>query len=487
MIPFPGEAVLVEDAADVTSGVDGTLWEDVWSRAGSRTLSAGDEWRAFVYSGDMDYLEETGLDLTVEWVVEVLSGSVTVAASEGPDPSYGGYTDPLGTSLGTHTLTVGENRIVSTFAGDDVADLGGTVASAFQLGLVATSGSAVVQQVKLYVWPAAGTAGAFVTLPGWESAPTAPTTRVGGISHSATATAAGIDASWDAAVAAAIASASPAGPHDFNLAATSGTPAKFSIGDMVWQANQTLIEDYQTAVVGTSAGVLLQGPDWRGLSPLGPEAGGVDFTRPPTEVRDEADVYLYPQTGDGSTVWVNNGVVVEETGLDVSLGAVTLASESLDSITATGSGTTISVDVDLIEDGTSLTAPGDSETILTPVALPSTGAYLLVHASHTANTTAPDYPGTPAGVLGGPSVGISWVLHFGTGDPFSETFQPIQTYAQMPGYKVWVPTAVETVVSVVRHYPSEDGRKGSSPLRVSASGMNGRGGYTSPRRWGGYP
>jgi len=467
VIPFPGESVTIEDAADITTGTnDYSLYDDMVHRAGSRTLDAGDSWRLLCYSADMDYLEETGLDCTVRWVVEVLSGTVTLTASEGIDPGYGNYRMSLPTALGSHTVTGPATlKIDSHLTPDQVLDDTGSVDSAFILGLVATSGSAVVQQVKLEVWPAAGAPGGFVDQVGFDTSPVAPSAREGGVTSSGHGTSGDIAASWDAAVAAVVADGDPNGPHPFTNIGTGGTVAHFATTPGHFQANQAIITDIDTSAAVAATMTLLTGVDWRTRSHVGPGVTVPDYTRPPTEVRDEHADYLYPQTGTGSTQWVHASAVVVQTGLEKSLGDTTVASEAFDTVTITGSGSTVSVDVDLIDGGTTLTAPGDGAVTSTTVPLTTAGRYILVHGSHTAALTAPAYPGTPATVLGGPSVGVEFVMHFGDGDPTSGTFQPIKSYASMPPYRVWSPTAVVAVVTKVRQFHRDDGL-GVTPPRA---------------------
>lgn len=485
MIPFPGEAVGILDAADITGGgEDYSLWEDVAYRAGSRTLAAGDEWRTFVYSGFMDYLEETGLDLTVEWVVEVTSGSVTVSATEGLDPTYSAYSDPLGTSLGSHTLTVGENRITSTFTGDQVADLSGTVSSAFILGLEATSGSAVVQQVKMYVYPAGGALGAFVEHDGFDTTPTAPLIRSASTSlvRSGTAEIPGYEASWDAAADALAADTVAPGPYTFATALTSGpTTHAYSDWSFFGAQNDTPGGEVSSSLILTADITVLRGPDPASQWPVADGVTG--YIRPPTEVADEDRAYLYPQTGTATVGWVDAVVTVEQTGrADASVAAVTVAATVADSPTVTGeTGSSFNVDVSLVDGGTTLTAPGAGATTLAAVPLLTSGRYLFAHLSHTAASTPPDWPGTTGTLLIATDNGINARAHFGSGDPASGSFSPVMAYVSMPPYRVWDPTATPAPArGIVRHYPRDDGVRGTSPKRWGGH----RGSYQAGRQLG---
>ena len=153
MIPYPGESLTVRAAIDV-GGIGSGLLDAIRYRDGSATLGAASEWTAWVSAGWPDYLEDDTVSLDVAWVVEVLSGSVTVDVSEGVTTSRGG-TNPTPISLGTHTLTVGTNVIPSTFTATDVL----FATNNMMVRIEGVSGSAVVQQVKLRAWPTTGVEG----------------------------------------------------------------------------------------------------------------------------------------------------------------------------------------------------------------------------------------------------------------------------------------------------------------------------------------
>lgn len=441
MIPFPGESVLIQDAADVTGSPDGSLWEDIVWRAGSRTLASGSEWRAFVYPGDVDYLEETGLDCTVAWVLEVLSGTVTVAAVEGLDPTFVDYGATLGTSLGSHTITgPGSLVIPSTFTADDVLDAAGVL----QLGITATSGSVDVQQIKLRVWPAAGVAGAWVTRPGWESTPQIAGVRRADVTRYAAHVTGDYESSWDATVAdVASQSGVAAGPHDFvGLAPTGSGPSAHVVGEEAsWAVTQSYLggTDYHTNATLAADIWLVEGSDWTGFGHIDPAlVDGVDYTRPPTEVRDEDESYIAPQLGSGSVAWDNAGAVIVQSPRFVPQGDVTVATDSTETLTIVGSGSTVTVTVNLIDAGTALPEPSVAGE-QTPVTMPSDARWLLLHVSHTAALNPPEWPGTP-----GVNIGVDWETHLGVGDPTTEAFAPITTWASMPPFQVWNPEAVPT-------------------------------------------
>jgi len=122
-------------------------------------------------------------------------------------------------------------------------------------------------------------------------------------------------------------------------------------------------------------------------------------------------------------------------------------------------------DVDLIDAGTPLPLPAADAVTQTTISLPTDGRYIVAHGSHTAATTAPTWPGTGSGILGGPLVGVRWEMHFGDGDPTSGDWLPIKTYAHMPPYRVWSPEAVVAVVSKVRQFHRDDGL-GVTPPRA---------------------
>ena len=155
MIPFPGESVILGNAVDLTSGSDGTLYTDIVAREGSRSLGPGGEWRAWVYPGEVDYLEEPGADVVVSFVVEILSGAGTLSAAWGFDPTYSDEAAATPNSLGTHVVAGTQTLVLTTtLSADDVLNH----PDAFHLRLDGVSGTVEVQQVKLRVWPTAGIA-----------------------------------------------------------------------------------------------------------------------------------------------------------------------------------------------------------------------------------------------------------------------------------------------------------------------------------------
>lgn len=452
MIPFPGESLGIQQAYDVTSGVDNTLWLDIVARDGSRTLNTGDEWRAFTYPGDLDYLETADSDVTVSWVLEVLSGTVTVAAAEGIDPTYGDTGLTLPTALGSHTVTGPDTLVIpSTFTADQL--LNGD--DAFQLAIAATTGSAVIQQVKMRVWPTTGPLGGWGDVrDGFTTDPQPAAIRRAFIARSSTVTDDSPESSWDAAMADVLAqSALTLGPHDFQLIFPTGSGDNAHvIGDGFWNVFQyDLGPDapaegkYGTAYSPASRMHLIEGDDWTIRGRIPPElVDGVDYIRPPTEIRGEAPGYWVQEQGEGSTGWDNASVVIRQTPPDVVLGNVTVATEDRDTVTVTGGGgSVVELDIDFIDAGTPLTAP-TTAPILETVPLPTSSRYIVAHVSHTALTFAPPYPGTPAPVLGGPIIGVNWEAHFGEGDPDTTDFCPVLTYSVMPAYRVWEPGPAPT-------------------------------------------
>jgi hypothetical protein len=164
--PFPGESLAIFDAA---FGTDHDLLLSVTKRGPyydveppSATIIAGNVWRAWVAPRSADYLDSADVDAEVSWVVEVLSGTVTVAAGEAYDSAWGDDTLAPSRSLGTYSVTGPASLVIpSGFTVAEVFDYLNTPSgdASLMLHLAATAGSADVQQIKMRVWPPGGPLG----------------------------------------------------------------------------------------------------------------------------------------------------------------------------------------------------------------------------------------------------------------------------------------------------------------------------------------
>lgn len=300
--PWPGESLTYYDALVAAPVVDTQLWRDVWSRAGTgRTITAGDVWHVY-YEADASwsdrYLDDPDVDVVVSWVVEVNSGSGTLAASEGtstsPDPG-----DTAPTSLGAQTVT-GPATVVFPSVLMSAAEVVNTGPLRL-LRLEATSGSLDVRQVKLRVWPTTGAGGGWSDLkPSWDGEPQNATMYY----HAAQVLGEGEGATAEAAYAAAA----------DNFAANYATQAAdqprgmTSSGAMLASQNTGVVDldTYGSAWILQAVLAVAVGADWHGDFPIDTATfvEGVDWTRPPEEVPGDTAV-VAQQVGDGSTGWVN--------------------------------------------------------------------------------------------------------------------------------------------------------------------------------------
>lgn len=430
MIPFPGESLGVDYAA-----VTGTeITQELRYRAGSLTLTSGDEWRAWVYPGGPLYLESDTEPVVVSWVVEFLSGTVTLAASMGIDPAWGDDTAAHPTSLGTHTVTGPATLVMATsvtaadvLTGDDAP----------MLVLEATSGSAVVQQVKLRVWPPGGAAGGWSDIhPGFaQGAGTAPNVYVQSpLDSGNTGVEVSTDAesAWDALIAVVAGPPSPTTTDTFatdfpsSVGGSSVTATILFLGGGEWQATVN-------PNIGSLA--VLSGADWRDAYPIeGTLVEEVDYIRPPAEVQDDYAAWVQ-QVGDGYTEWLDAtldvylGVPAAE---PVSLGSVVVHTVATDSLTVTP----ISVDeVDIpgvtFDSSGTLHTFADASDVYSSQALDTGGRYIVVSVGHVIPAALP-WPGwNPVTILG--SIGT---LN-NSGVSTEATTRPV-----LPPYRTWDPTAV---------------------------------------------
>lgn len=460
MIPFPGESVLIEDAVDLTGGGEVyDLWGTLARRAGTRSMVSGTAWRMWAYQGDADYLEESGLSCDVSWVVEVASGTVTFTAGELLDPSYNDIaspTNPLGTYTATGPATI---VIPSSFTADDVLSGGDSLL----LELVGDSGSAEVQQVKLRVWPTGGALGGWSDpLPSWSTPPSFPSAYEVGLNVNPNELASSPEASWDATMAQGVVdwTAAAPGPHTFDGVTTGpgylapshgGAMSAFhgsGDGGVTWGTF--------TSIVGAIVVVVGSNPDT--TFPIDPDLeDGVDYVRPPTEVRGESGAYMVQQVGEGVTGWVNPYAYVQTGSEETPVEAPALDSEAIDDLTITSlGGGSFSIDLDA-DVGSPLPTPGPSGTASQSLSLPTGGQFIVVRLAHTAAATPPAWP-APGG-LAGSSVGV---VGFGAGTPGVD-FEPMLTFSVLPPYRVWVPTVA--VVTKLRQFHRDDGL-GVTPPRA---------------------
>lgn len=432
MIPYPGESLTVLAANDV-GGSGSALLDDIRYRAGSATLAAGSQWTAWVAAGWPSYLDDDTTPLDVAWVVEVLSGSVTVTVSEGITATRGG-TDTTPIALGVHILTAGTNVIPSTFTVDDIEH----AANNLMVRIGAAAGSAVVQQVKLRAWPTGGALGGWSDpYPSWTTFPQRPVAFEASIGVFPNATGPTLEASWEASMSLGVTlwPAAAAGPH----------PVTTMIGDTQsltpsWRGELEAFQGsgdggitYGTATNLMGALLVLRGRDWTTEGIIDPNLDeGIDYIRPPTEVRGEDEAYLAQPIGEGSTNWINATAYVMTGSQTAPVPAPTIDITAADTVTFTGLG---ELDRGLVVGG-ALATPAAGGSGATTVAMPTEGRFIVTSLAHTAATSPPAFAG-----MGALPVGSSVGVLFGTGTPgvdFAET----KTYATLPPFRVWTSTAV---------------------------------------------
>lgn len=307
MIPFPGESVGCVDAYTVTRGWflsnDIELREKRVGAAGNGhyVINDGDEWRMWAYCvSDWAYLEAGDTTpLTVSWVIEVLSGTGTLEFRDQHDAAWDydeGATLP--NDLGIVNVVGAATYVVDTTTFPDNDDLvailnGGTGPA--NLGIVCTSGSVDIQQVKLRVWPTSGPLGgwsadtvtedAHTVTPGFWNQPgnviePEPTWVDLGELHASVDD--GLTGTVDP-----IFSGTSLGEAAFTAQHTEYPP---EVASNIYQYGAHANFIYYR--LGTPR---LSGPD-------------VDFIRPPTEVQDEADFYLFQMDGPGNIEWTQDVV-----------------------------------------------------------------------------------------------------------------------------------------------------------------------------------
>lgn len=410
MIPFPGESLALFDAVNV-GPADWTLGTDIIRRAGSRTITAGDEWRVWVEPETGTYLE-AGSPAVVSWVVEVLSGTVTVTASTGIDPDYGEPTAPAPQALGSHSATGPATLVIpTTFTEADVMDAG---AGAFMFVMEATAGAAVVQQVKLRVAPPGGFLGGFGdVLPGFNDDPQDADYMYGGPQIlGTTEDYASAEPSWDDAHTAFVADVGP----ESGVMARSVT----FVNPGVCQAGQGIgrnPDGYSSYTRLFADLVLVLGVDWTDAYPIsGALVEGVDWIVPPNEVRSDT-AYHAQQVGSGSTGWLNAQVTVTTSG---DMPGDGIAASTAGAFPVSGGFVTVALD----HGG----SPGTT-------ALDTTGERIAVTISHTvaAGSDGAVWPGWDPGGFG--TIDRLDLIDY----TFGVGLDPVQSYAIVPPYRVWDP------------------------------------------------
>lgn len=437
VVTFVGESLQVDDvrngAADLTNLVQ--------KRAGSATIAAGDEVRAWLYPGEATYM--TALDTIVaSWVIEILSGTVTFDASMGLDPAYGNPSAPHPTSLGTHTVTGPATfKMDTTLTAADLFDF----AAAPMLVLVVTSGSAVVQQLKMRAWPPGGAIGAFSDVqPGFAAGtgvlPGLIYGQVPTVAYGA-ATVIGAEAAWDAAAASV---ADGLGVVD----------NPFGSSPLILNAGVSILAEgggFFTATMGATGAVfLIIGSDWTTQYPIsGDLTEGVDYVRAPEEVQDDLTQWAQ-QVGTGGTDWLGATATVTLGAATntILFGEPTLHSAGTDAVTVSSG---LVVTGAPYVDGPPVGAYILGSTYTVDVPLTTGGRYIVVSLGHT--ITPPAWPGWTPSTIGssiGENLGVDLDL------------SAVRTRPVLPPYRYWDPNAVATPVEhILRHWPREDGRGGS--------------------------
>jgi hypothetical protein len=304
MIPFPGESMPIGNAWS-SDGDDWTLVNDIVERALSRTISAGDEWRVWCYAGDQVYLEETGLALSISWVIEVLSGTATLVLTDGIDAAGDHDTGAtLPNSLGTVNVTgAGTYVVTASFTGAEVETY---ATGELELRIQCTSGSCDVQQLKLRVWPAGGILGGYAPYPAWDQV-TSGAVWSGTVPFNADGTGADTVAAWedlrDNGLPAA-ASAFNAASHDVTLDLDSPTGNQGHVQSVLVE-----LGTYGAGVADNPVISVILAPKLDEVSPIDPSLSAfVDYIYPPTEVFGDNTYLAIPGVNDGGARrWVVTG------------------------------------------------------------------------------------------------------------------------------------------------------------------------------------
>lgn len=432
MIPFPGESLALDLAwSDGAAGFN--LGREIVYRGtgslgttGHATLDS--EWRVWVFPGSGDYLEESDLDLSVSWVLEVDSGTVTVSASEGYDPYFGYAAASTTRSLGSHSITgPGTLVIPSGYSCADVnGDTKSTLGELFGAFTV-TAGSAQVSQVKLRAWPASGAVGGWSAdvKPSYTTTPAEANVRYSLTLSEGQSTSSDPETAWDDAGAAFYADLSgdqASQERTFSTSLASSPAASQGMRGLG-------LGNYEATWSLISCHVMVTGSDAAAASPIdtGTYVEETDWIRPPEEVQGDADYYTQQVGSDAYTVWSDATIDLTISDPDSMPGDVTLYSVGGDwtDLTA-GSGVSYSLALNV----------GAAVSSGTHALASTTERQILIHLSHTIAEGASDtWPGwTPGATV------INWTeaTAFFVG-PDSST-KPT-TYAVVPSYRVWDPNA----------------------------------------------
>jgi hypothetical protein len=447
VIPFPGESLRIYGAD--AGGVDGTLFNDIQIRGGGRLITDGDEWKAWVNGPDVIYLEAPDPDVVVSWVVEVTSGTATLAIGEGADPSFSDYgvaTSPLG----TFTVTGPTQLVVpSGFTSSDLFD----GSFALVTSIECTDGSAVIEQVKLRAWPSAGPLGGWSEFPAFDHDPVLPQVWTGQENATTNGSEDNEEDSWDEAAQLMVGQAQSV-PVAFDPGNTSGgfanTPFSFT------QAQQ-VVTGVTPRVVSTSmqlqsTGAVLVGRDWQDAPAVSPTlVDGVDIITPPDEVPGDSARYVQ-QLGDGSHSWVNDGIIFRIGSEQEPLASMVYRLETAPFLDLADP--SFSLPAFSIGPPIPLDTPPSNEQVIHDASVGTADRYVAVTLTHRVGTggesgTAADWPGTGATALGGPVIGGGAEAYFGLAGP-DDTVIPMMTVAHMPAYLGWAVTVVAARVPPLR-------------------------------------
>lgn len=461
MIPFPGQSVGCVDANG--GGVGWFLAEDIWHRAGSHVIAPGDDWYCFAYhlSFEATQILEAGdsTPLAVSWVVEVLSGSGTLALHDFDDSGFTESTNPAdySTSLGTIAVSGPGTYTLptSTFSRDAIRNAGwsgGTLA----LRLTSTAGSVEVQQVKLRVWPEGGPVGGWSEPYGGDPGVPASTPTL------TTKAATGLLSEYPTQA-------------EFRADLTASTLTTFPASTGITGGGMFAFYDAPsdgTRVSGsTGAGYLYRDTSLLRCTP--PGTLGVDWLLPPDEVEDDARDVLFQSTGTDAVAWtqdtatiVYDSDVYNDLGQPLYEGTVTLGYDVVDAPDPDG---TLSMSV----------LPGVTLQALTP-----TGTSQIF-----SDVVMPEFPadkylrlvGWHSGFYGDidPVGGAKLALYYGTTTDLA-TFDRL-TWSWTPApYRYWSPAVTHR--RPLRQWPLEQG-DGGSPRRYSRDALSSYG-SSAPRRYG---
>jgi len=431
-VTFYGESIGIDRRTNLVGSAVANV-VDVQLRAGSATFTAGDSTR-FASDLGYDYLSP-GDPAVVSWVVEVLSGSGTFSFAEGIGNTA--------TSLGSQAVT-GPAQIVLASSAITAANVIADVDA--RLLVTCTSGTVVVQQVKLRVWPPEGVAGGWSDpYPSWSDEDPVNAARTDRFISADTSGAGSAAAEWAAVIA---------------LAQTAvDEPWASTVDPLI--SPLRIGHSFETVTInaiegggGTSSGsfsmslAALRVSSNPGEGPqVDPSLGlvaGVDYIWPPDEVNFDSAAMIQG-LGARSWEWTNVGVWLSgDTGTDgVALLAVDDAPTDLDFASWPDS-------------SASPLAPGQNGLTMPP------GEVAVFAESHSWLFDGPDFPGGSAAE----EVPAGWGMAFGVGDPDGDAFAPLSVRVTFPPYRLWSPVAVPpAVLRKVRQFHRDTG-DGVAPPRA---------------------